>query len=154
MTNQANKIQILQFLNHQMGKWGKFISWLDRSAEILDIIESLFLGFLKRTKFRGWTKEVRVRAELYGTLVRALRRVNSKMVKIHYTKRSNFVNNKINEGTWNFVILVTLFILFCMAIPEIIGVQVVDRQTDKFFDTIFVGMRIFLSVKFATYLLP
>ena len=56
--------------------------------------------------------------------------------------------------TWNFAIDVILFILFCMAIPEISRVQVVDRQTDKFFNTIFVGVQIFLSVKFATSVLP
>ena len=36
---------------------------------------------------------------------------------------------------------------------EIIGVEFGNRQTDKFFDTIYGGMGIFLSVKFATSLL-
>ena len=42
---------------------------------------------------------------------------------------------------------------FCSASPEIIGVKVYHRWTDKFFDTIYGGMRVFLSAKFATSLL-
>ena len=42
---------------------------------------------------------------------------------------------------------------FCFASPEIIGVKVDHRQTDKFFDNIYGGMWIFLLVKFTTSLL-
>ena len=51
---------------------------------------------------------------------------------------------------------VQFFNPFCSASPEIIGFKVyrqTDRQTEKFFDTIYGGMHIFLSVKFPTFLL-
>ena len=48
-----------------------------------------------RYNWGGWTKEVGVCAELRGTLVRALWRVNRKIVKIYYTKRSNFLYNSM-----------------------------------------------------------
>ena len=41
----------------------------------------------------------------------------------------------------------------CFASPEIIGVEFGNRQTDKFFDTIYGVCGFFLSVKFATSLL-
>ena len=37
--------------------------------------------------------------------------------------------------------------------PEKISVELVDRQTDKLFDTKYLGVQFFLSVKFATCLL-
>ena len=41
----------------------------------------------------------------------------------------------------------TFFSPFCFASPEIIGVKVDHRQTDKFFDTIYWGVcQFFLSV--------
>ena len=49
------------------------------------------------------------------------------------------------------------FSSFWFASPEIIGVKFcnrrMDRQTDKFFDTIYGGVWFFLSVKFANSLL-
>ena len=42
---------------------------------------------------------------------------------------------------------------FCLASPEIIGIKFGNRQTDKFFDTIYGGMRIFSFVKCAISLL-
>ena len=49
--------------------------------------------------------------------------------------------------------VLNFFCPICSASREIIGVKVDHRQTGKFFDTIYGGMWIFLSVKFATSLL-
>ena len=59
------------------------------------------------------------------------------------------VANFLSTGFWFWLDEKINFIPFCLASPEIIGVKVNHRQTDKFFDNIFGGMWIFLLVKFA-----
>ena len=62
--------------------------------------------------------------------------------------------SKNNFETWLFAKdVLKNFSPFCLASPEKFGVEFGKRQMDKFFDTIYGCIAIFLSVKFATSLL-
>ena len=72
--------------------------------------------------------------------------------KVTKTALATKVANYFLNGFWFWLDESTNFSPFCFASPEIIGVKVCNRQTDrdKFFDTTYRCIWIFLSVKFAT----
>ena len=55
---------------------------------------------------------------------------------------SYYPANGVRQGNY-FLPKSHKLVQFCSAIPEIIGVKVYYRQTDKFFDTIYGGVLIF-----------
>ena len=86
---------------------------------------------------------------------------NSQLILLYLLISNLVYKNSMNMSGF-LILLLSLLSLFliiqtCFASPEIIWVEFgnreTDRQTDKFFDTIYGGMLIFLSVKFATSLL-